>query len=56
MFRQIIIAAAAAGLVATTATATAASSQGRHSSGFYGAPYGYGSGERSDPTNTNGNG
>jgi hypothetical protein len=52
MFRQIIIAAATAGLLA--ATATVASSQGRHHSGFYAPSYGYSSGERSDPTNTNG--
>ena len=55
MFRQIIIAAAPLGLVAA-ASATVAQSQGRYQSGYYAPSYGYGysSGERSDPTNTNG--
>jgi hypothetical protein len=56
MLRKIIIAAAAATVVASTATV--AYSQGRHHSGFYAPSYdhsfSYGSGERSDPTNTNG--
>jgi hypothetical protein len=54
MFRQMIIAADTAGLVATSATA--AQSATRHHSGFYAPSYGYGysSGGRSDPTNTNG--
>jgi hypothetical protein len=56
MLRKIIIAAAAATVVA--GTATVAYSQGRHHSGFYAPSYdhsfSYGSGERSDPTNTNG--
>jgi hypothetical protein len=54
MFRQMIIAAAAAGLLASTVSV--ASAKGRFHSGVY-APsygYGYGSGERSNPTNTNG--
>ena len=55
MLRNIIIAAAAVTILA--GTAISADSQSRRHSGFYGAPYGYGysSGERSDPTNTNGN-
>jgi hypothetical protein len=58
MLRKIIIAAAAATVVASTATV--AYSQGRHHSGFEYAPYApsYGDSymhERSDPTNTNGN-
>jgi hypothetical protein len=54
MFRQLIIAAAAAGLLG--ATASVANSQGRHSYGYYAPSYGYGyDSGRSDPTNTNGN-
>jgi hypothetical protein len=56
MLRKIIIAAAAMTVLA--GTAISANSQSRHRSGFeYVPPYGYsyGSGERSDPTNTNGN-
>jgi hypothetical protein len=54
MFRQLIVAAATAGLVATSATV--AQSKSRHQSGFYAPSYGYGysSGERTDPSNTNG--
>jgi hypothetical protein len=53
MFRQMIIAAAAAGLLASTATV--ASSQVRHHRGFHYVPsYGYSAGDRGDPTNTNG--
>ena len=53
MFRQIILAAAAASLLASTASI--AYSQSRHHSRFDYAPsYGYSTGERSDPTNTNG--
>jgi len=53
MFRQIILAAATAGLLA--GTATLAYSQSRHHSRFDYAPsYGYSAGERGDPTNTNG--
>jgi hypothetical protein len=53
MFRKIILAAAAVTLLA--GTATVANSQSRHRSGFeYVPPYAYSSGERSDPTNTNG--
>jgi len=52
MLRKIIIAAATATLVA--GTATIANAKSRHHSGFYAPSYGYSSGERSDPTNTNG--
>ena len=53
MFRQIILAAATAGLLASTANV--AYSQSRYHSRFDYAPsYGYGAGERSDPANTNG--
>jgi hypothetical protein len=53
MFREMIIAAAAAGLLISTATV--ATSKVRHHSGFQYAPsYGYSAGERSNPTNTNG--
>jgi hypothetical protein len=51
MFRQMIIAAAAAGLLASTVSV--ASAQGHFYSGFYAPSYGYGGG-RSNPTNTNG--
>ena len=55
MFPQIIIAAAPLGLVAA-ASAIVAQSQSRYHSGYYAPSYGfdYRSGERSDPTNTNG--
>jgi len=57
MFRQLIVAAATAGLIATSATV--ANSKSRHHGhyGYYAPSYGfsYGSGERSDPTNTNAN-
>ena len=52
MLRKIIIAAAAVTMLA--GTAISANSQSRHHSG-YSAPFSYSSGERSDPTNTNGN-
>ena len=55
MLRNIIIAAAAVTILA--GTAISADSQSRRHSGFYAPSYGYGSygsGERSDPTNTNG--
>ena len=53
MFRQMIIAAAAAGLLASTATV--ANSRVRHQSGFQYAPsYGYSVGDRGNATNTNG--
>jgi hypothetical protein len=54
MLRKIIIAAAAVTMLA--GTAISANSQARHS-GYGYAPYygsGYSSGERGDPTNTNG--
>ena len=55
MLRQIIIAAAAVTILA--GTAISANSQSRHHSRFEYAPSYGGSymGERSDPTNTNGN-
>ena len=56
MLRKIIIAAAAVSMLA--GTAISANSQSRYHSGYGYTPYygsGYGSGERSDPTNTNGN-
>ena len=52
MLRNIIIAAAAVTILA--GTAISADSQSRRHSGFYSAPFSYSSGERSDPTNTNG--
>jgi len=53
MFRQTILAAVTAGLLATTVTS--AYSQSRHHSDYGYAPsYGYSSGDRGDPTNTNG--
>jgi hypothetical protein len=54
MLGKIIIAAAAAGILA--GTATVASSQSRHHGFEYAPSYGQSyMGERSDPTNTNGN-
>ena len=52
MLRKIIIAAAAVTLLA--GSATIANSRARHHHGFHGWSYGYSSGERSNPTNTNG--
>jgi hypothetical protein len=53
MFRQIVvIATATACLLASTVSIAFA--QGRHHSRFYAPNYGYGSGERGNPTNTNG--
>jgi hypothetical protein len=55
MFRQMIVAAVAAGLIATTGT-VASSKVRHHGYGYDARSYGfsYGSGERTDPTNING--